>query len=53
MPSNHLRAGSSHNSKAEAATSEERKPPVTMPVKKSGTATTVTPTRALRLRRST
>ena len=53
MPSNQLRDGSSHSSSADAATTDERKPPVTMPVKNSGIATTVTPSRALRLRRST
>ncbi len=53
VPSNQSRAGCSHSIAAEAATTDETKPPVTMPVRKRGTASTVSASRALRLRRST
>ena len=52
-PSNHERDGCNHSITADAATTEDTNPPVTMPVRKSGTASTVSASRALRLRRST
>ena len=53
IPSNQSRAGCSHSIAAEAATTDDTKPPVTMPVRNRGTASTVSASRALRLRRST
>ena len=52
-PANQSRAGGSHNSRAQATTIEERKPPVTMPLNSRGRASTVSPMRAVLLRRST
>ena len=52
-PLNQSRAGWNQSITADAATTEAVKPPVTSPVTKSGTASTVSASRALRLRRST
>ena len=50
---NQVRAGCSHSISVDAAITAGMKPPVTMPAKNSGTASTVTSSRAARLRRST
>ena len=47
-PLNHSREGESHSSPMATATIDDMKPPATIPVTKSGTASTESPTRAAR-----
>ena len=53
VPANQCRAGESHSIATLAATTLARKPPVTRPQRNSGTASTLSPSRADRFRLST